>query len=84
MVLDTSNGKKPEHGKITNYVRNYGEQPQTANKNSVIIVGNLLTQHDNGRGISRFHRVQVGPNPGYTIKKYQYHNQHHKDIYETG
>ena len=43
MVLDTSNGKKPEHGKITNYVRNYGEQPQTANKNSVIIVGILLT-----------------------------------------
>ena len=63
-VLDKSNGKRPEHAKITNNVRNYGEQPETANKNSVNIVGDLLIKHDNGRGISRSHRVQVDPNPG--------------------
>ena len=63
-VLDKSNDKKPEHAKITNNVRNYGERPQTANKDSVNIVGDLLIKRDNGRGISRSHRVQVGPNPG--------------------
>lgn len=63
-VLDKSNDKKPEHAKITNNVRNYGEQPQTANKDSVNIVGDLLIKRDNGRGISRSHRVQIGPNPG--------------------
>ena len=63
-VLDKSNGKRPEHAKITNNVKNYGEQPETANKDSVNIVGDLLIKHDNGRGISRSHRVQVDPNPG--------------------
>lgn len=63
-VLDKSNGKRPEHAKITNNVRNYGEQPETANKDSVNIVGDLLIKHDNGRGISRSQRVQVDPNPG--------------------
>ena len=63
-VLDKSNDKKPEHAKITNNVRNYGEQPQTANKDSVNIVGDLLIKRDNGRGISRSHKVQIGPNPG--------------------
>ena len=63
-VLNKSNGKKPEHAKITDNVRNYGEQPETANKDSVIIVGDLLIKYDHGRGISRSHRVQVGPNPG--------------------
>ena len=72
MGLDKSNGKKPEHTKTNNNVRNNSEKPQTdgsnngtkANKDSVIIVGDLMIKHVNGRDISLFHTVKVRPNPG--------------------
>ena len=48
--LDKSNGKKPEHTKTINNVRNNSENPQVdrtnngakANKDSVIIVGDSM------------------------------------------
>ena len=72
MGLDKSNGKKPEHTKTINNFRNNSEKPQTdgsnngtkANKDSVIIVGDLMIKHVNGRDISLFHTVKVRPNPG--------------------
>ena len=72
MCLDKSNGKKPEHTKTINNVRNNSEKPQTdgsnngpkANKDSVTIVGDLMIKHVNGRDISLFHTVKVRPNPG--------------------
>ena len=72
MGLDKSNGKKPEHTKIINNVRNYSKKPQTdwsnngakANKVSVIIVGDSTIKHVNDRDISHSHIVKVRPNPG--------------------
>ena len=57
MGLDKSNGKKPEHTKTINNVRNNSEKPQVdrtnngakANKDSVIIVGDSMAKHVNGR-----------------------------------
>ena len=73
--LDKSNGKKPEHTKIINNVRNNGKKPQVdrtnndtkANKDSFIIIGDLMIKHVNGRDISRSHTVKVRPNPGASI-----------------
>ena len=53
MGLDKSNGKKPEHIKNTNNIRNNGEKPQAdrtnngtiASKDSVIIVGDTLIKN---------------------------------------
>ena len=59
--LDKSNGKKPEHTKTINNVRNNDKKP---NKDSVIIVGNSMIKHVNGRDISCSHTVKVRPNPG--------------------
>ena len=60
MGLDKSNEKKPEHTKIINNVRNNSVKPQTdrsnngakANKDSVIIVGDSMIKHVNGRDFS--------------------------------
>ena len=73
--LDKSNGKKPEHTKTINNVRNNGEKPQVdrtnndtkANKDSFIIIGDSMIKHVNGRDISRSHTVKVHPNPGASI-----------------
>ena len=78
MGLDKSNGKKPEHTKTINNVRNNSEKPQTdgsnngtkANKDSVIIVGDLMIKHVNGRDISLFHTVKVRPNPGASTHEF--------------
>ena len=72
MGLDKSKGKKPEHTKTINNVRNNSEKTQAdqtnngakANKDSVIIVGDSMIQHVNGRDISRSHTVKVRPNLG--------------------
>ena len=55
MGLDKSNGKKPEHPKTINNVRNNSEKLQTdrwtngakANKDSVIVVVDLMIKHVN-------------------------------------
>ena len=49
MINDKSNGRKPEHSKIINNVRNNSEKPQTDR---------------NCPDISRSHTVKVRPNPG--------------------
>ena len=72
MGLDKSKGKKPKHTKTINKVRNNSKNPQAdwtnngakANKDSVIILGNSMIKHVNGRDISRTHTVKVRPNTG--------------------
>ena len=72
MGLDKSNGKKPEHTKAINNVRNNSEKPHTdrsnndakVNKDSVIIVGDSTIKHVSGRDISRSHTIKVRPNLG--------------------
>ena len=72
MGLDKSNGKKPGHAKTINNVRNNGDKPQAdrtndgakTNKDSVIIVGDSMLKHVNGRDVSRSHTVKVCRNPG--------------------
>ena len=57
MGLDNSIGKKPEHTRTINNVKNKSEKPQAdqtnngakANKDSVIIVGDSMAKHVNGR-----------------------------------
>ena len=72
MGLDKSNGKKPEHTKAINNVRNNSEKTQIdrsnngakANKDSVIIVGDSIIKHVNGHDISSSHIVKLRLNPG--------------------
>ena len=72
MGLDKSNGKKPEHTKAINNVRNNSEKHHTdrsnngakVNKDSVIIVGDSTIKHVSGRHISRSHTIKVRPNLG--------------------
>ena len=72
MGLDKSNGKKPEHTKAINNVRNNSEKTQIdrsnngakANKDSVIIVGDSIIKHVNGHNISSSHIVKLRLNPG--------------------
>ena len=66
-VLINPTEKKPEYTKTINNVRNNSEKPHTgakANKDSVIIVGDSMIKHVNGRNISRSQRVKFRPNPG--------------------
>lgn len=62
MALDKSNEKTIDHAKITDNVRNIGEQPQTdqtnnvakADKDSVITVSEVIIKHVNNREIFLF------------------------------
>ena len=61
-----------EHAKTINNVRNNSEKPRAdrinscakAHKDSVIIVGDSMIKHVNGRHISHSHSLKVRPNPG--------------------
>ena len=72
MGLDKSNGKKSEHTKTINNVRNNSENLQAdrknngakANEDSVIIVGDSMIKHLNCRDIYRSHTIKVRPFPG--------------------
>ena len=71
MGFDKANEKMLKHAKTINNARNNGEKPQAdrtkngakANKDSVIIVGDWMIKHVNGRDVSRSHTVKVRPNP---------------------
>ena len=70
--FDKSNGNRPEHTKTISNVRNNSEKPQTdrsnngakANRDLVIIVGDSMIKHVNGRELSRSHTIKVRYNPG--------------------
>ena len=72
MGFDKSNGNRPEHIKTISNVRNNSEKPQTdrsnngakANRDLVIIVGDSMIKHVNGRELSRSHTIKVRYNPG--------------------